>query len=103
MLIRDAEKPDLADITKIHSEASCNWTIEGFTTTVVQRRHRNTDKECNDKYLPTAKDEWKGRQLAWLMMELRRAEMYVEVAGSDWSHTEPIQHLGNVLSGTVDM
>lgn len=29
--------------------------------------------------------------------------MYVEVAGSDWSHTEPIQHLGNVLSGTFDM
>lgn len=64
MLIRDAEKPDLADITKIHSEASCNWTIEGFTTTVVQRRHRNTDKECNDKYLPTAKDEWKAGETA---------------------------------------
>lgn len=61
MLIRDAEKPDLADI---RSEASCNWTIEGFTTTVVQRSHRNTDKECNDKYLPTAKDEWKVRETA---------------------------------------
>lgn len=45
--MRVAEKPTLADITKIHFVASLNETIDAFTTTIMQRRHWSTDSECN--------------------------------------------------------
>lgn len=69
--MREAEEPDLADIT------ARDGTVESFTAATTQRRRRGTGLECDPapvKYLPTAKMSLKRRrQLVRLTANERRS------------------------------